>query len=61
MDDAEVAEILDAASDPVYGTAVVAVGERVEAQYSVRLTGDGWATGLELLGSVVFPQQLDRR
>ncbi len=57
--DAEVAEILDAASDPARGTAVVAVGERMEAQYSVRLTGDGWATALELLGSAVFPQQLD--
>jgi DNA-binding SARP family transcriptional activator len=59
VDDAEVAEILDTASDPARGTAVVAVGERVDAQYSVRLTGDGLATALELLGSVVFPQQVD--
>ena len=57
--DADVAEILEAATDPVHGTTVVAVGHRNEAQYSVRLTGGGWASSLELLGSVAFPQRIE--
>ena len=54
----EVAEIVEVAADPVHGTAVVAVGERVEAQHSVRLTGGDWADSLELLGTVAFPQRI---
>ncbi len=59
--EADVSEFLDVASDPLLGTAVVAIGERVEAQYSVRLTGDTWAASLELLGTVAFPQRIERR
>jgi DNA-binding SARP family transcriptional activator len=53
-----VTELLEVGADPVHGTAVVAVGERVEAQYSVRLTGGDWSTSLELLGAAVFPQRI---
>ncbi len=56
----EVEEILDAADDPVHGTAVVAVGERVEAQFSIRLTSRGGATeSLDRLGTVTFPQRVE--
>ena len=54
----DVAELLEVGADPVHGTAVVAVGERVEAQYSVRLTGGDWSASLELLGDAVFPQRV---
>ena len=53
-----VAELLEVGADPVHGTAVVAVGERVEAQYSVRLAGGDWSESLELLGAAVFPQRI---
>jgi len=58
--EADVVELLDIASDPVFGMAAVAVGERVEAQYSVRLTGGTWADSLESLGAVAFPQRIER-
>ena len=57
--EADVGELLAIASDPVLGTAVVAVGERAEAQYSVRLSGESWSASLELLGAVVFPQRIE--
>jgi len=53
-----VAELLEVGADPLHGTVVVAVGERVEAQYSVRLTGGDWSASLELLGAAVFPQRI---
>jgi hypothetical protein len=59
LPDADVTELLEVASDPVHGSAVVAVGERVEGQRSLRLTGADGAGSLELLGEVAFPQQID--
>jgi nucleoid-associated protein YgaU/DNA-binding SARP family transcriptional activator len=56
--EADVTELLDIASDPVHGTAVVAVGERIEAQYSVRLDASDGVASLELLADVAFPQRV---
>ena len=53
-----VVELLEVGADPAHGTAVVAVGERVDAQYSVRLTGGDLTASLELLGTAVFPQRI---
>jgi DNA-binding SARP family transcriptional activator len=58
---ADVAELIDVAAAPVLGSAVVAVGERMQAQYSVRLTGGDWAASLELLGTVILPQRVEPR
>ncbi len=59
LPDADVAELLEVASDPVHGSAVVAVGERVEGQHVLRLSGTDGTDSLELLGDVAFPQQVD--
>jgi DNA-binding SARP family transcriptional activator len=58
VSESDVAELLDVAADPNLGMVVIAVGERVEAQHSVCLTGDEGSSSLELLGSVVFPQRI---
>ena len=59
VNESDVIELLAIASDPVLGTSVVAVGERTEAQYSVRLTGEAWSASLGLLGTVAFPQRIE--
>ncbi len=58
VEEEDVVEIVEMAADPVHGTTVIGVGERVEAQYAVRVTGGDWADSLELLGAAVFPQRV---
>ena len=55
----DVIELLEVASDVRRGTAVVALGEEVEAVHAVSLSGGDRAASLELLGSVVFPHQVE--
>ena len=60
-DDA-VQELLEVGSDPLGGTAVVAVDTKngaSGASHSVRLTGGASSAPLELLASVLSPQQVD--
>jgi DNA-binding SARP family transcriptional activator len=55
-------ELLEVGSDPLGGTAVVAVGhDEYEngAAHSVRLTGGSTSAPLELLAAVLTPQQVD--
>jgi DNA-binding SARP family transcriptional activator len=55
-------ELLEVGSDPLGGTSVVAVGTRQSengAAHSVRLTGGASSAPLELLASVLSPQQVD--
>ena len=59
VDESDVTELLAIASDPALGTAVIGVGERAEAQYSVRLTGETWSASLGLLEAVAFPQRIE--
>lgn len=56
--EADVNELVDVAADPAHGSAVVAVGERIEAQYSVRIDGGGGVASLDLLADVVAPQRI---
>ena len=58
VDEAQAGELLEAASDPDAGMAVVMVGPRTGATHSVRLTGGRAPSPLDLLGSVVFPQMV---
>ncbi len=55
----DVNELLEVAANPVLGTAVVAVGERIEAQYSVRIDGGDGVEALALLAEVVVPQRIE--
>ncbi len=55
-------ELLEVGSDPLGGTAVVAVGTRKSqsgAAHSVRLAGGASSAPLELLAAVLSPQQVD--
>jgi DNA-binding SARP family transcriptional activator len=57
-----VRELFEVGSDPLGGTAVVAVGAAKGgsgAAHSVRLTGGGSSAPLELLAAVLRPQQVD--
>ena len=58
VSEADLGELLEVAADPQLGMVVVAIGDRTEAQHSVRLVGDERSSSLGLLGSVVFPQQV---
>ncbi len=51
-------ELLELGSDPHLGLAVVAVGETGESLHGLRLSGPPRPASLDLLGSVVQPQQL---
>jgi DNA-binding SARP family transcriptional activator len=53
-----VAELVDVASEPALGMAVVAAGHRAGADHVVRLTTDRASPFLDLLGTVVFPQHV---
>jgi hypothetical protein len=55
----DLVEALELGSDPHLGIAVVAVGEPVGSPHILRLSGPPQPASLELLGSVVRPQQLE--
>jgi DNA-binding SARP family transcriptional activator len=58
VSESDLVELLDVAADTRLGMVVIAVGDRTEAQHSIRLAGGERSSSLELLGSVVFPQEV---
>ncbi len=57
--DTDVAELLEVASDPRLGIAVVASGRARGGDHTVSLSGPDRTSSLELLGTVVRPQQVE--
>ena len=58
IDGTDVAEFVDLSADPHLGIAVVASGPAVGASHALGLAGGNQTASLELLGSVLSPQQL---
>ena len=56
--ESQVAELLEVGADAAGGMAVVAAGGDGEASHTLRLSTSGDSPSLELIGSVVFPQQI---
>ncbi|MGH9081168.1 MAG: AfsR/SARP family transcriptional regulator [Acidimicrobiales bacterium] len=55
----DAADLVEIASDPRTGAAVVACGDQIGAAHALLLTGSHRAASLSLLGSTVFPQRVE--
>ncbi len=59
MDQGDVASLVDAASDPKTGAAIVFCGDEVGATHEVTLNGAHHGAWLSVLGSMILPQQIE--
>jgi len=53
------AELLEVASDPRLGSAIVSVGHRTDSSHVVTLSGAERPSSFDLLGSVLLPQRIE--
>ena len=59
MDEGDISDLHALAADSALGMAMVAVGRNSGDPHALRLVSEDLSGSLELLGSVVFPQQVD--
>ena len=55
----DLSDLIDVASDSRTGTAIVAVGDHLQAHHVLHVSEGNCSSSLEMIGSIVFPQRID--